>query len=98
MQFCEYVFLFDRWWNPAIEDQAINRAHRIGAAGPVTVTRMLALSTIEERINQVLEHKRELFNSIMNQTGGHSDLRLTQQQIFGLFNLRTPKGPIKQAA
>ena len=98
LQFCEYVFLFDRWWNPAIEDQAINRAHRIGVAGPVTVTRMLALSTIEERINQVLEHKRELFNSIMNQTGGHADLRLTQQQIFGLFNLRTPKGPIKQAA
>ena len=98
LQFCEYVFLFDRWWNPAIEDQAINRAHRIGVAGPVTVTRMLALSTIEERINQILEHKRELFNSIMNQTGGHADLRLTQQQIFGLFNLRTPKGPIKQAA
>lgn len=98
LQFCEYVFLFDRWWNPAIEDQAINRAHRIGVAGPVTVTRMLALSTIEERINQVLEHKRELFNSIMNQTVAHADLRLTQQQIFGLFNLRTPKGPIKQAA
>ena len=40
LQFCRYVFLFDRWWNPAIEDQAINRAHRIGAAGSVTVTRM----------------------------------------------------------
>ena len=35
LQFCQYVFLFDRWWNPAVEDQAINRAHRIGAAGPV---------------------------------------------------------------
>jgi SNF2 family DNA or RNA helicase len=34
LQFCEYVFLFDRWWNPAVEDQAINRAHRIGAPGP----------------------------------------------------------------
>jgi SNF2 family DNA or RNA helicase len=67
LQFCEYVFLFDRWWNPAIEDQAINRAHRIGCAGPVTVTRMLALSTIEERINQVLEYKRELFNTVMSE-------------------------------
>ena len=38
LQFAGYVFLFDRWWNPAVEDQAINRAHRIGAAGPVTVT------------------------------------------------------------
>ena len=43
LQFCGYVFLFDRWWNPAVEDQAINRAHRIGAQGPVTVTRMLTL-------------------------------------------------------
>ncbi len=34
LQFCGYVFLFDRWWNPAVEDQAINRAHRIGAQGP----------------------------------------------------------------
>ena len=41
LQFADYVFLFDRWWNPAVEDQAINRAHRIGAAGPVTVTRFL---------------------------------------------------------
>ena len=41
LQFCRYVFLFDRWWNPAIEDQAINRAHRIGAAGSVTITRMI---------------------------------------------------------
>ena len=41
LQFAGYVFLFDRWWNPAVEDQAINRAHRIGAAGPVTVTRFL---------------------------------------------------------
>src|SRR5690606_6302339 len=43
LQFCSYVFLFDRWWNPAVEDQAINRAHRIGAAGPVTITRFMTL-------------------------------------------------------
>lgn len=98
LQFCEYVFLFDRWWNPAIEDQAINRAHRIGAAGPVTVTRMLAIGTIEERINQVLEHKREIFNTILSQTGEPASAGLTQGEIFGLFNLRTPKGPIKAAA
>ncbi len=42
LQFCHYVFLFDRWWNPAIEDQAVNRAHRIGVKGQVTVTRMMA--------------------------------------------------------
>jgi SNF2 family DNA or RNA helicase len=98
LQFCEYVFLFDRWWNPAVEDQAINRAHRIGVAGPVTVTRMLALSTIEERINEVLEHKRELFNTVFSETGAPSSMGLTQDEIFGLFKLRTPKGPIKHAA
>ena len=98
LQFCEYVFLFDRWWNPAVEDQAINRAHRIGAAGPVTVTRMLALGTIEERINEVLEHKRDLFDQIIGQTAAPASLGLSQAEIFGLFNLRTPKGAIKPAA
>jgi SNF2 family DNA or RNA helicase len=98
LQFCEYVFLFDRWWNPAVEDQAINRAHRIGAAGPVTVTRMLALATIEERINDVLNHKRDIFDQIIGQTSAPASLGLSQAEIFGLFNLRTPKGAIKPAA
>jgi SNF2 family DNA or RNA helicase len=97
LQFCEYVFLFDRWWNPAVEDQAINRAHRIGVAGPVTVTRMLALSTIEERINEVLEHKRELFNTVFSETGAPSSMGLTQDEIFGLFKLKCPAGPVRLA-
>lgn len=98
LQFCEYVFLFDRWWNPAIEDQAINRAHRIGAKGAVTVTRMLAMETIEERINEVLEHKREMFNTVFSETGSPSSTGLTHDEIFGLFKLRTPKGPIRNVA
>jgi SNF2 family DNA or RNA helicase len=98
LQFCEYVFLFDRWWNPAIEDQAINRAHRIGAKGAVTVTRMLAMETIEERINEVLERKREMFNTVFSETGSPSSSGLSQDEIFGLFKLRTPKGPIRHAA
>lgn len=98
LQFCEYVFLFDRWWNPAVEDQAINRAHRIGAAGPVTVTRMLSIGTIEERINQVLEHKRALFDQIIGQTSAPASLGLSQAEIFGLFNLRTPQGAIHPQA
>ncbi len=98
LQFCEYVFLFDRWWNPAVEDQAINRAHRIGAAGAVTVTRMLAMGTIEERINDVLNHKRDIFDQVIGQTAAPASAGLSQHEIFGLFNLRTPKGAIKPAA
>jgi SNF2 family DNA or RNA helicase len=98
LQFCSYVFLYDRWWNPAVEDQAINRAHRIGAAGPVTVTRFLTIDTIEERINQVLEEKRELFDTIFSDAQSHRSLGFTQQEIFGLFKLRCPQGPLRIAA
>jgi SNF2 family DNA or RNA helicase len=98
LQFAGYVFLFDRWWNPAVEDQAINRAHRIGAAGPVTVCRFLTLDTIEQRINQILEEKREIFDTIFSDTTPHLHSGLTQQEIFGLFKLRCPTGPIELAA
>ena len=93
LQFCRYVFLFDRWWNPAIEDQAINRAHRIGVSGPVTVTRMITGGTIEERINQVLDEKRELFNSILSHADNSARGGLTQNEIFGLFNLKVQPKP-----
>jgi SNF2 family DNA or RNA helicase len=93
LQFCEYVFLFDRWWNPAIEDQAINRAHRIGAKGAVTVTRMLAMNTIEQRIATVLDQKREMFDMLFSDQGGPtSGGGLTRDEIFGLFDLRAPCG------
>ncbi|MCA9200423.1 MAG: SWF/SNF helicase family protein, partial [Planctomycetales bacterium] len=92
LQFSEYVFLFDRWWNPAIEDQAINRAHRIGAAGPVTVTRFVTLGTIEERIDQVLSQKRELFESVLANSDTPASFGLGQDEIFGLFNLTLHSG------
>ncbi|MDA7951455.1 MAG: DEAD/DEAH box helicase [Pirellulaceae bacterium] len=98
LQFCEYVFLYDRWWNPAVEDQAINRAHRIGAAGPVTVTRFVSLDTIEERIDQILREKRELFNRVFEEGDMPTNVGLSQDEIFGLFDLRTPQGPISKAA
>jgi SNF2 family DNA or RNA helicase len=93
LQFCEYVFLFDRWWNPAIEDQAINRAHRIGAKGAVTVTRMLAMNTIEQRIASVLDQKREMFDTLFSdKTGVARGGGLSRDEIFGLFDLRAPCG------
>lgn len=98
LQFAGYVFLFDRWWNPAVEDQAINRAHRIGAAGPVTVTRFLAAGTIEERIDRILQEKRELFDAIFSGADCARKLGLTQEELFGLFDLKGPGGPIRLAA
>jgi len=98
LQFSQYVFLFDRWWNPAVEDQAINRAHRIGATGPVTITRMLAANTIEQRIAEVLESKRQMFEAIFSAAQVGPAGGLTRDEIFGLFNLRTPQGPISSSA
>lgn len=93
LQFAQYVFLFDRWWNPAVEDQAINRAHRIGAAGPVTVTRFITTGTIEERIDSVLQEKRELFNSVFDPEADTTQaLGLSRDEIFGLFQLNLPCG------
>ncbi|MGA2034541.1 MAG: DEAD/DEAH box helicase [Thermoguttaceae bacterium] len=98
LQAANYVFLFDRWWNPAVEDQAINRAHRIGISGPVTVSRFLVLETIEERIDRILQEKRELFDTIFSGTQSARTLGLTQQELFGLFQLKPPAGPLGRAA
>lgn len=88
LQFTNYVFLFDRWWNPAIEDQAINRAHRIGQKNPVFVTRFITPGTIESRIAEVLDHKRKLFNELIAQNGPPPSLGLSEDDIFGLFDIR----------
>jgi SNF2 family DNA or RNA helicase len=88
LQFASHVFLFDRWWNPAVEDQAINRAHRIGQTNSVTVTRFLAENTIERRIAEVLESKRRIFAELLEQNGPPPVLGLTEDEIFGLFDIK----------
>ena len=99
LQFAGYVFLYDRWWNPAVEDQAINRAHRIGAtASQIIVSKFICKDTIEEKIDQVLQQKRELFARILGDGDtSNSSLSLTASEIFGLFDLkaRTGKGAKK---
>jgi len=91
LQFTNYVFLFDRWWNPAIEDQAINRAHRIGQKHPVTVTRFLSEGTIEMRIAGILDAKRKVFNDLIAQADKPTSIGLSEEEIFGLFDIRTKK-------
>jgi SNF2 family DNA or RNA helicase len=88
LQFTNYVFLYDRWWNPAIEDQAINRAHRLGQKNPVFIVRFTTPSTIEERIADVLEKKRQLFHELIAQNGQPSSLGLTEDELFGLFDIK----------
>jgi SNF2 family DNA or RNA helicase len=61
-----HVFHFDRWWNPAVEDQASDRAHRIGQTRVVQVHRMVCAGTIEERIDQLIAGKRDLATRIVD--------------------------------
>lgn len=61
----EYVFLMDPWWNPAVEAQAVDRVHRIGQKNPVVIYRMIAPGTVEERIEELKQEKRELFSAMV---------------------------------
>ena len=65
MTAADYVFITDPWWNPAAEDQAMGRAHRIGQARPVTIYRLVTRGTVEERIVALHQDKRALAESIL---------------------------------
>jgi SNF2 family DNA or RNA helicase len=60
-----HVFHFDRWWNPAVEDQASDRAFRIGQQKKVFVHKFVTLGTLEERINDMIEEKKALAGAIV---------------------------------
>jgi SNF2 family DNA or RNA helicase len=62
----DYVFLFDPWWNEAVENQAIDRAHRVGREKPVIARRYIAVETIEEKIIKVKDHKRALARGLLD--------------------------------
>jgi SNF2 family DNA or RNA helicase len=62
----DYVFLLDPWWNPAVEAQAIDRAHRIGQEKPVLALRLIARNTVEEKVLELQQSKRELADAILN--------------------------------
>ena len=63
----DYIFLLDPWWNPAVEAQAIDRAHRIGRQRPVIAYRLIARDTVEEKILELQSRKRELADSIISE-------------------------------
>ena len=82
-----HVFHFDRWWNPAVENQATDRAFRIGQTKNVQVHKFLCLGTLEEKIDEMIENKREIADSIVG--GGEAWLtRLSTAELKNLFALR----------
>jgi len=78
-----HVFHFDRWWNPAVEDQATDRAHRIGQEKRVQVHKFVCIGTLEERIDGMLERKRHLAEKIV----GSGESWLTELSTDALRNL-----------
>lgn len=80
----DHVFLLDPWWNPAVEDQAADRAHRIGQDKPVFVTRLVATDTVEERILLLQEHKRTLAQAALEH--GAATSSITRQELLELLN------------
>ena len=65
----DYVFLLDPWWNPQVEEQAVDRAHRIGQDKPVMVYRLVSADTIEEKVMDLKEKKAELFDRVVEGAG-----------------------------
>jgi SNF2 family DNA or RNA helicase len=61
----EYVFILDPWWNPAVEAQAVDRAHRIGQTRPVFTYRLIARDTVEEKVLELQKTKRDLAAAII---------------------------------
>ena len=79
----DYVLHMDPWWNPAVEDQASDRAHRLGQRRPVTIYRFITRGTIEERILDLHSTKRELADSLLE--GSESTGRLSAEELLALI-------------
>jgi SNF2 family DNA or RNA helicase len=79
----DHVFLIDPWWNPAVEDQAADRAHRIGQDKSVMVYRMVARDTVEERILELQARKRALADAALADAGGAA--AITRDDLLALL-------------
>lgn len=81
-----HVVLFDRWWNPAVEVQAIYRAHRFDRERPLHVVRFLAVDTIEERIARILTRKEDLFDEVVESVE-MTIHRFTREELMNILEL-----------
>ncbi|MGW6460882.1 DEAD/DEAH box helicase, partial [Streptomyces sp. NPDC055078] len=84
-----HVIHFDRWWNPAVEEQATDRAYRIGQTQPVQVHRLIAEGTVEDRIAGMLAAKRALADAVLG-SGEAALTELTDRELADLVSLRRP--------
>ena len=84
-----HVFHFDRWWNPAVEDQASDRAHRIGQTRVVQVHKMVCAGTIEERIDELIAAKRDLATRIVDRGVESALSDLGDDELAELVALRS---------
>ncbi|MFF7896025.1 DEAD/DEAH box helicase [Streptomyces sp. NPDC007907] len=82
-----HVVHFDRWWNPAVEEQATDRAYRIGQTQPVQVHRLITEGTVEDRIAEMLQSKRALADAVLG-SGESSLTELTDRELSDLVSLR----------
>ena len=82
-----HVLHYDRWWNPAVEDQATDRAYRIGQDKPVQVHRLIAEGTLEDRIAELLEKKRDLAEAVVGSGEGWIT-ELSNDELAELVSLR----------
>ncbi|MPZ22934.1 MAG: ATP-dependent helicase [Dehalococcoidia bacterium] len=90
LQEASYVFHVDRWWNPAIERQAEDRSYRMGQVFPVTVYKYTCEGTIEQRIDELLKQKQQLFDEVIDDVSLDISGRLSAEEIFSLFGLTSP--------
>ncbi|MEU7295337.1 DEAD/DEAH box helicase [Streptomyces exfoliatus] len=84
-----HVVHYDRWWNPAVEEQATDRAYRIGQTQPVQVHRLVAEGTVEDRIAEMLRAKRALADAVLG-SGEAALTELTDRELADLVSLRRP--------
>ncbi|MCY3062605.1 DEAD/DEAH box helicase [Aerococcus sp. Group 1] len=81
------VFLYDLWWNPSVEEQAIGRAHRIGQTKDVEVYRFITEGTIEERIAELQEEKRHLFDELFQDEEMGESSHLTMDDLRFILDM-----------
>jgi SNF2 family DNA or RNA helicase len=82
-----HVVHFDRWWNPAVENQATDRAFRIGQKRNVLVHKFLCRGTVEEKIEALIESKRSLSNELLDGAGEFNLTELNNEEILRLVAL-----------